>query len=284
MYFSLLRFVPDPARGEFINVGAIAGDSDSGDWDLRILSNLKRARAIDSEGRLPAAMAFLAELEERLPTDDGDADTGDEITLDGLRELTARMNNIIQITPPGRIVASDAAEALDVVCADLLLDPATSTSHRYRNRSTAVGATSRAYRDAAVPETRVKRAVEVDSGGFHGTFDFVVHNGRAVQLAKCYSFELPDQESLLHEIMAWAWLAHEVRGKGGTVTPRDGVEIAVPRDLSIACVYVPPRDGGSSEAFHQARSVFDEIEIDHAPATSAVNVANIAAHALTAVA
>jgi hypothetical protein len=35
----MLRFVPDPARGEFINIGAIAGDDDSGEWELRLLQN-----------------------------------------------------------------------------------------------------------------------------------------------------------------------------------------------------------------------------------------------------
>ena len=30
--YSLVRFVPDPARGEFVNVGAIAGSEESSDW------------------------------------------------------------------------------------------------------------------------------------------------------------------------------------------------------------------------------------------------------------
>ena len=36
-FFSLLRFVPDTARGEFVNLGAIAGDSEVVDWELRLI-------------------------------------------------------------------------------------------------------------------------------------------------------------------------------------------------------------------------------------------------------
>jgi hypothetical protein len=41
--FSLIRFVPDPARGEFVNIGAVVGDDEAQDWELRLISNLKRS-------------------------------------------------------------------------------------------------------------------------------------------------------------------------------------------------------------------------------------------------
>lgn len=275
--FSLLRFVPNPARAEFINVGVIAGDDEAGDWDLRILSNLKRAKAIDSAGLLPAALAFIAELDERLPNDDVDGPTLDRAEL---CELAAQMNNVLQITPPMRVIASDAAEALDVVCRDMLLDPATSQSHRYRNARTAVGAASRAYREAHLPDEAVKRGVAVAAGRTKGTFDFAVHNGHAVQLAKCYSFELPDQASLAHDVMAWAWLAHEVRERGAVVRIRDGEQVEAPANLSIACIYVPPREGEETSAFEQASEAFQEIGVVAAAIGDADAVAQIAAEQL----
>ena len=64
-HYSVLRFVPDSARDEGINLGIVAGDDEAGDWELRVLSNLRRAKAIDSTGRLPAAMGYLAELEDQ---------------------------------------------------------------------------------------------------------------------------------------------------------------------------------------------------------------------------
>ena len=274
--FSILRFVPNPARGEFVNVGAIAGDDDAGDWDLRVLSNWRRARAIDTEGLLPAAMGFLAELEERLPTDDPETE---RLSLDDLRDLSARMNNIVQITQPHAVTAGDAAEALDLVCRDLLLDPATMPQARYRNRLTAVGAASRAYRSIELAEDHVARAVEVAAGSSTGTFDFAVHNGHAVQLAKCFSFELPDQTSLAHDVAAWAWLAHEVRERGARVIPREGQRLDTDARLDIACVYVPPRQ--QSPAFDQANEAFNELEITARSVTQAEDVARRAAGLLS---
>lgn len=64
--FSLIRFVPDPARGEFVNIAAVVGDDEARDWDLRLISNLRRARALDREGVLPAALGFVAHLDQRV--------------------------------------------------------------------------------------------------------------------------------------------------------------------------------------------------------------------------
>ncbi len=41
--YSLVRFVPDPARGEFVNVGAIAGSEDGAEWQIRQVENTVRA-------------------------------------------------------------------------------------------------------------------------------------------------------------------------------------------------------------------------------------------------
>src|SRR5437763_1046159 len=181
--FSILRFVPDTARGEFINIGAVAGDPDAGDWDLRLISNIKRAKAIDGKGLLPAAMAFVAELGGRLPDDDGDAEA---FTVEDLAVLSAQMNNVVQLTPPEGIVAEDAAEALDILADSLLFDLVTSQARGYKNVRSAVGATNRAYREVEVPADAIQRdvavAVQVDSGTFTGGFDFAVRNGRAVQV------------------------------------------------------------------------------------------------------
>src|SRR5680860_1531130 len=73
--FSVIRFVPDPAKGEFVNIGAIAGDDATGDWELRLVSSPKRAKALDQLGVLAQATAFavglqdhIAALEELAPT------------------------------------------------------------------------------------------------------------------------------------------------------------------------------------------------------------------------
>jgi hypothetical protein len=278
-FFSLLRFVPDTARGEFVNLGAIAGDSEVVDWDLRLISNMKRARAIDSEGHLPAAMSFLAELQERLPVEDDDETN---FALEDLEVLAASMNNVIQLTRPEPIVASDAEEALDFLWRDLVLDPEGNASHRFKNTRSAIGATNRAYRDEQLPSDAVKRTVELAAGRFADRFDFAVHNGRAVQVVKCFSFQRPNQAELIKDVKSWGWLMHELREHGGTVKPRIGEALEAHGDLSVGSVYVPPVDGHSTDAFDQAKAIFDEVGVEARPYTDARPIAKIAQQQLAA--
>lgn len=280
-FFSLLRFVPDTARGEFVNLGAIAGDSEAADWDLRLISNMKRARAIDSEGHLPGAMSFLAELQERLPVED-DEETG--FALEDLNVLASSMNNVIQLTRPEPIVAEDAEEALDVLWRDLVLDPEGNASHRFKNTRSARGAINQAYRDEHLPGDAIKRAVDLCAGRFADRFDFAVHNGRAVQLVKCFSFQRPNQAELVKDVKSWGWLMHELREQGGTVTPRTGGTLEAASDLSVGSVYVPPADGANTDAYEQARAIFAEVEVEGRPYTDARPIARIAQERLAAAA
>ena len=50
--YSVIRFVPDPIRGEFVNVGVLAGSDESSEWDLRMVESLKRAGDVDSDAQV----------------------------------------------------------------------------------------------------------------------------------------------------------------------------------------------------------------------------------------
>jgi hypothetical protein len=58
-----VRFVPDPKRGEFINVGAIVGSDQNSDWKVRRIENPKRARYMDEHHTLDAVWDFLDRIE-----------------------------------------------------------------------------------------------------------------------------------------------------------------------------------------------------------------------------
>lgn len=57
--YSIVRFVPDPARGEFVSVGAIVGSEESSEWQYRQVENPARARALDERQTLDAVWSFL---------------------------------------------------------------------------------------------------------------------------------------------------------------------------------------------------------------------------------
>jgi hypothetical protein len=276
-FYSMIRFVPDTARGEFINLGAVVGDDDQQDWELRLISNFSRAKAIDANGYLPSALTFAGELEQQLP-----ADGVGGLSLDALNDLAVEMNNVVQLSRPTPIAAADATTALDTVFEELVLDPA-SRRYRFEKKHRAVRLMREAYRHHQIPEDAIKQRVNVRAGHFTGTFDFAVHNGHAVQLVNCWSFQLPNQVELAEQVKAWAWVVHDLREHGGTVFAGD---TAVPAEatLDVAAVYIPPKRDEDHAAFDEARAAFNEIAVEAVLADDADSLGQRAAEALGAAA
>lgn len=276
--FSLIRFVPDAARSEFVNIGAVAGDDDTGDWAVRWISNYQRARALDLNGLLPAAKAFTGELDERvveidrLPTDEEPFSTA------VLQRLAEEMNNIVQVTVPAPVVADSAEAALDLIFDRLIVDPAR-TRFRFRKKHQAQAAARRAYRAHEVPVEAIKTQTNVVAKAYDFKFDFAVHNGSAVQLVQCWSFELPNQAELAEQIKAWAWMVHALRDQGGELVLGDS-SVPVPRELDIECVYIPPRNG-DSPAWEEASAAFSELTVAGVPSDQADQVGAEAARLLS---
>lgn len=276
--YTLIRFVPDPARGEFVNIGAIAGDEDSDDWDVRWISNYKRANALDPGGLLAAAKAFSAQLDARVAEADRPRIDSEPPTIAWLTALAHDMNNVVQLSDPAPVVADSAEAALDLVFDRLVVDPAR-TTYRFQKKHQAQAAARRAYANHSVPREAVKAHARVTSGAFDFDFDFAVHNGHAVQLVQCWSFQLPNQEELTEQVKAWAWMAHEIRKNGGSLSNNDGVE--VPVDLDIAAIYIPPLDN-DGPAFGEAQSAFEELDVTAAAFDSADGIGARAAAGLGA--
>ncbi|HZV73775.1 MAG TPA: DUF3037 domain-containing protein [Conexibacter sp.] len=274
--FSLIRFVPDPARGEFVNIGAIAGDEGSDDWAIRWISNYKRANALDFDGLFPAAKAFSGVLDERLADLDRPTLGTEPPSVAWLTELATDMNNLVQLTEPAPVVADSAEAALDRIFDRLLVDPARPT-YRFKKKHQAQAATKAAYTAHGVPHDAVKERVKVTSAGFDADFDFAVHNGRAVQLVQCWSFQLPNQTELADQVKSWAWVTRHIRDRGGCLTS-DG-ELEVPADLDIAVVYIPP-DRPDRHAFSEAQKAFRELTVTVAAYDSADGIGARAAAGL----
>jgi hypothetical protein len=255
--FSLIRFVPDPARGEFVNIGAVAGDPEDRDWDIRFISDYRRAQALDSDGRLPAAIAFATSLGGRVDALEQLPESGPApISHESLRQMAEEMQNLVQLTPPAPVVADSAELALDLVFDQMVVDP-TRQRYRFKKKHPAQRSTREAYRAHGVPFDAIEQAAKISSGAYGDTFDFAVHNGHAVQLVQCWSFQLPNQDDLAERVKAWSWVVHELRQRGGLVRTGRG-ELEVPSDTEIAAVSIPPAEGSHAPAFAEAREAFRE--------------------------
>jgi hypothetical protein len=280
--FSLIRFVPDPARGEFVNIGAVAGSDEAHEWELRLVSNLSRAKALDDRGVLSKAFAYAAGLEDHIAALDVLPETGDAepISSDLLRRRATEMHNIIQFSAPAPVAADSADAALELVFDQLVLDAARK-SFPFEKKHRAQGAARRAYHDHDVPAGAIRERAPIRSGAFDGVFDFAVHNGRTVHLVQCWSFQLPNQADLAEQVKAWSWLVHEVRKDGGELTLTDS-EAEVSPDLEIFAITIPPVAGVESPAYEEAKAAFAENTVTELSPDQADQVGEHAAEALSA--
>ena len=126
--FSVVHYVPDPARQEFVNVGLIVGSDDTGEWEMRTIGNRKRARA------LGGSLSTLATFEDYVGRvlDDHleameEAEAVPVVDERWLLDLVRTQDHAVQLTAPAPISAGDIDEALDTLSSWLLIDPESGT-------------------------------------------------------------------------------------------------------------------------------------------------------------
>ena len=275
--YSLIRFVPDPAKGEFVNVGAIVGSELSSEWQIRQVSNPARARALDDERSLDLVWAFCTRVGADIDRFEDSLyrlfDSEVELSEDWLENLHTQHRNIVQLSPPSPMVADSADEALDRLFSQMILDP---TRHRQSTvtKHVVLAAMRRAYGSCGLHKNRgfVERA-RLSASDHSIPVDFAVVNGQVLQLVQTWSFQSADQQSLAQQVRSWGWVVHRTRQQGAQLDA-SGVEgLDVDPDIAIRAVYVPPAPDGNADAYRGALDVFKETAIEHRPIDQVKDVA-----------
>ena len=276
--YSLIRFVPDPARGEFVNVGAIVGSDESSEWQVRQVQNPVRARAIDVHRTLDAVWTFMDRVGttiDRFEASLHQSLFGPEVELneEWLWRLHADHQNLVQVSAPTPMVAESADEALERVFDLMVLDPAVH-KHSFEKKHRALGALRRAYRDFEIRRRHeLSERVILKTSHHAERFDFAVTNGGLIQLAQTWSFQVLDQEALAEQVKAWGWTIRDARDAGGQVSTTDGQEFDFEADVDVKVVYVPSSPEHPAPAFVDAQHVFGELDITAVPYLRATDVA-----------
>ena len=60
--YSIIRFVPSPTRGEFVNLGVIVGNDATDEWTMEVVGKKSRAAKLDDAGILPLVSTELERL------------------------------------------------------------------------------------------------------------------------------------------------------------------------------------------------------------------------------
>ena len=282
--YSLVRFVPDPARGEFVNVGAVAGSEESSEWDIRRIGNPRRARALGSPEILGAVWSFIDQVGSVLDKYEESLhelfDAEVSPSEDWLKGLHRDHRNVVQLSPPTPMVAETVEEALDKVFALLIVDP-DERRHSFRKKNEVLAALRRAYKNESIHGEALQERVMLATHHHRERFDFAVANGSAVQLAHSWSFQVVDQDSLSKRVKSWGWTVRDVQESGGSITVDSGQVLEVDTDVDIEVAYIPPADGQDSPALHEARNVFDSLGIYPVLVEDANRVARRARELLT---
>lgn len=277
---SLIRFVPDPVRAEFVNIGAIAGSDDASDWALRLIENPSRAHKLDDAVVYPAVLGVVDRLRRDIELFEREVEApslrgGSAVSEAWLHALHAQHRNIIQFSTPAPLIADSADDALDRVFNRLVVDP--ERSLRGPNRRSAVAALRAAYKTVGLKRNAdLYEGATLHSGPYEGRIDFAVANGKVVQLAQAWSLNVQDQGALVDQVRSFGWTMRALQADGGELVTREKT-LSIPRDVGLSVVYVA--DGGlaTNRTRAEADAVFQSI---HATAVDVANASAIATDGL----
>ena len=287
--YSIVRFVPDPGSGECVNLGLLAGSEDSDEWVLQTVSQRSRARQLDRADVLPGVAGFLERMTAELE-DYTEAHAGGQLELlggaeplheDWLIRLAGEQRGVVQFTEPQPVDVASANEAIELLWDELIIEPSRRT-YPFLKKHTALGAVRAALRKVNIREEHLWRAARLESKGFRAPVDFAVHNGQVAYLTQCWSFQLPDKERLLDEVQSWAWAVRSLRRHGGRLSVDSPVWAAVPDDVGLGIVYVPPANDEDRQAFEKAEEAFRDPDVNASRVVSFEAASEVAIEALAA--
>jgi hypothetical protein len=262
--YSLVRCVPDPQTGEFINVGAIVGDPDSGDWSMRQVSNESRVRRLSGPAQLDAVHQFLTEIGIKL--DDARSLMENEGTngmLDAgwLESLHHNYRNVVQLSVPTPMAAESAEQALDFLFAGQVIDPQLQSREAIVTKWTVISDMRKAYRRAAVADQFIHQKAELYVGAhLHTPLDFAVIAGQTLQITQGWSFRRAEIDELSTQIKAWAFPIGRLRAEDDARVISAGETVSgIPRDVDVQVVVAEPKSGQQIRAYEEASQVFAQV-------------------------
>jgi hypothetical protein len=239
----VVRFVPDVARGEFSNVGLVAG-ADGLDWAVSFDS-----RFIKNHGHYSSDLrelrAWIEWFQRSVSTESESELARPNVSSGWIEHLRARQANSIQFSPASVIEAESARAAVD------LLFPHLVERDEVRRRSSLTRSRMRtAVRDTLVHELgysvgeNLLPRPRVSIGRQRGAFDFAVWGDArwsepGQHLQNVWAFNVISLDALETEIQSWNYLVGRLRADGGHLEAQ-GASVAVDSATPIEAIIDAP--------------------------------------------
>ncbi|TMR35550.1 DUF3037 domain-containing protein [Actinomadura geliboluensis] len=261
--YSLVRCVPNPRTGEFVNYGAIVGDPSTGDWSVRQVSNERHVQRLADRATRDAAHDLLSDVGERIEAERLQAETAGptSLTEEWLQALYHDHRSVVQLSPPTPIVADSAEAALDIVFKQMIIDPVVNRPRSQITKTRVLAELRDAYRNAAIQRHLLRERSDLFVGSYvHTLVDFAIGNGSVVQLTQGWSFQRSSLEEMATEVKAWGYALGRLRS-GEEEARVMGAHHAsrIERDVDVEVVIAPPTTPGQQQVFEEAGQVFDQV-------------------------
>ena len=272
--YSVLRYMPDAGKGEFVNIGALAGSEDLDQWDIRLTNHWTRVRALHRSASRACVLDLLRPLLMVVEENEKGSE-GSELSESVLRALSSDPRSAVQVAPPLALLAEDVDAALDQVFAQLV--PEGERQARGVGRRTVRRQLRAAFLAANLTQGQDFRenVQVVAERGFDGGMDVAITNGQVKGFVQAWSFDVQDRDGLRDEIRSWGYLVEKVRAGRSVILVGDR-EIEVATDAAVDAVYVAPTDEADA-TYADALRVFEDLQVTHQPVERARDVAQ---HAL----
>ena len=142
--FQLIRYVPDPVKNEFVNIGVLLRAAEGGQSELRFTRDWSRVRCLDPDADTQMLEALEIEVGQRLANQPADH----RRPIVGLLEDS--LSNGIQITETKAYLAETFVAALEDLMRRYVDTPPRARSQRRTGRSALLAAMRTRFEEAGV--------------------------------------------------------------------------------------------------------------------------------------
>lgn len=149
--FQLIRYVPDPVKNEFVNIGVLLRAADGGQTGLRFTRDWKRVHCLDPDADTEMLEALEGEIGHRLGTQPPDHPK----PIRGV--LEASFSNGVQITESKAYLAESFLTGLEELMRLYVEPPKRERQQRRGGRAAIYAAMRTSFEDAGVWESMFKK-------------------------------------------------------------------------------------------------------------------------------
>ena len=273
----LVRYVPDVARGERVNVAVIVG-RDGGDWAIEVASNLRRASRLGGDASVlrPWIERLRKAIQDHQSPPLGMFASEDDAVVSRawLNLLSHRYNNSLQVSEAAPVDAVTAADGAAFLFRTLVNAPV--QMGRSNTRLGILKDLTALYEHSASLELggSLLRSPKITAGKQRGRFDFAVVENGVGQLSQAFAFDVRDLDALEREIQSWNFVVSRVRASGAQIVVGEQLQ-QVEGNVPIAVAYQEPErlDAHTIDIFDAALEAWKANEVLAVPSSQLEKIA-----------